>query len=60
MEERAAGGEVLRRPQEWCTTLLFSSQPPFGLRERVAKIADRPLTRLEYIEELAFSGKGRN
>lgn len=60
MEERAAGGERVRRPQEWLTYLSFLSQPRPGLRERVNRIPDRLMTRFEFEEELAFAHKGED
>lgn len=55
MEERAPGGEVLRRPIEWLELLSFRGHVSDDEAKRTARMPPLPMTRFEYFEKLAFA-----
>lgn len=64
MEERALGGELLLRPLEWlkwtngvpCNDRVTYIVPP-TLYKRALQCPQRPMTRFEYLEAMAFAGR---
>lgn len=57
MEERAPGGERMRRPKEWLVMLAFRDSLDEDHLQRARRLPDRPMTRFEYIEAMAFATK---
>lgn len=55
MEERAPGGELRFTPQRWLELLSFGVRATPEERERCALLPDVPLTRMQWIEAMAFA-----
>jgi hypothetical protein len=55
MEERAPGGELRLTPREWVCWTPPPHEIGFETRKRAYALPDRPVTRFEYLEMLAFA-----